>query len=70
MAALNKASISQKIEPANKERALKYMDEAIAVDGGANAAALKAMRERIATGASTTPAAKPAAEVKKTDKGA
>jgi folylpolyglutamate synthase/dihydropteroate synthase len=70
MAALNKASISQKIEPANKERALKYMDEAIAVDGGANAAALKAMRERIATGASTTPATKPAAEVKKTDKGA
>ena len=46
------------------------MDEAIAVDGGANAAALKAMRERIVTGAATTPAAKPAAEVKKTDKGA
>ena len=70
MAALNKASVSQKIDPANKERSLKYMDEAIAVDGGANAAALKAMRERIVTGAATTPAAKPAAEVKKTDKGA
>lgn len=70
MAALNKASVSQKIDPANKARSLKYMDEAIAVDGGANAAALKAMRERIATGAATTPAAKPAAEVKKTDKGA
>lgn len=70
MAAINKASASQKIDPANKERALKYMDEAIAVDGGANAAALKAMRERIATGAATAPAAKPAAEAKKTDKGA
>jgi hypothetical protein len=70
MAALNKANASQKIDPANKERALKYMDEAIAVDGGANAAALKAMRERITTGASTSPATKPAAEVKKTDKGA
>jgi len=70
MAAVTKASISQKIDSANKARALKYMDEAIAVDGGANAAALKAMRERIATGASTTPATKPAAEVKKTDKGA
>ena len=70
MAAVTKASISQKIDSANKARALKYMDEAIAVDGGANGAALKAMRERIATGAATTPATKPAAEVKKTDKGA
>ncbi len=70
MAAVTKASISQKIDSANKARALKYMDEAIAIDGGTNGAALKSMRERIATGASTTPATKPAAEVKKTDKGA
>jgi thiol-disulfide isomerase/thioredoxin len=70
MAAVTKANISQKIDSANKARALKYMDEAIAIDGGTNGAALKSMRERIATGASTTPATKPAAEVKKTDKGA
>jgi thiol-disulfide isomerase/thioredoxin len=70
MAAINKANASQKIDPSNKERALKYMDEAIAIDGGANAAALKSMRERIATGAAAAPAAKPAAEAKKADKGA
>ena len=70
MAALNKASASQKIDPANKERALKYNDEALGVDGGANAAALKSRRERSATGTATAPAAKPAAEAKKTDKGA
>ena len=70
MAAVTKANISQKIDSANKARALKYMDEAIAIDGGTNGAALKSMRERIATGAVTTPATKPAAEVKKTDKGA
>ena len=72
MAALNKVSASQKIDPANKERALKYMDEAIAADNGANAEALKAMRERIVNGGATkaAPATKPAAEAKKTDKGA
>jgi thiol-disulfide isomerase/thioredoxin len=72
MAALNKAQSSQQIDPANKERALKFIDEAIAVDGGRNAEALKSMRDRIANGGTmrTAPAAKPAAEVKKTDKGA
>lgn len=70
MAALNKVSASQKIDPANKERALKYVDEAIAADTGANVAALKRMREGIVTGKVPAPATKPAAEVKKTDKGA
>ncbi len=72
MAALNKAQASQQIDPANKERALKFIDEAIAVDGGRNAEALKTMRERIANGGSmrTAPAAKPATEAKKADKGA
>lgn len=74
MAALNKATASQKIDPANKERALKYMDEAIAADSGANATALKSMRERIAGGAAlSTPAKKADAktpEAKKADKGA
>lgn len=72
MAALNKATASQKIDPANKERALKYIDEAIAVDGGRNADALKAMRDRIANGGASksAPTAKPAADAKKADKGA
>ena len=77
-AALDKASASQSIDPANKERALKYVDEAIAVDGGRNAQALNSMRERVANGGllratpATKPAteAKPAAEAKKADKGA
>jgi thioredoxin-related protein len=72
MAALNKATASQSIDPSNKERALKYLDEAIAVDGGRNADALKQMRDRVANGGSikSAPAAKPAAEAKKADKGA
>ena len=78
MSALNKSMASQKIDPTNKERALKYMDEAIAADGGANAAALKTMRERIAGGgtlstAPATPAKKTSpqpADAKKADKGA
>jgi thiol-disulfide isomerase/thioredoxin len=73
MAALNKATASQSIDPSNKERALKYLDEAIAVDGGRNAETLKQMRDRVANGGSiksSAPAAKPAAEAKKADKGA
>jgi thioredoxin-related protein len=76
MAAVNKAMVSKKIDPANKERALKHIDEAIALDAGANASTLKAMRERIVTGdtvapkSGAAPAAKPAAEAKKAAQGA
>jgi thiol-disulfide isomerase/thioredoxin len=72
MAAVGKAQASQQIDPANKERALKFIDEAISIDAGANANALKAIRERIISGTSqrAAPAAKPAAEGKKSDQGA
>jgi thioredoxin-related protein len=67
---VKKAIASGDIDPANKARALKYLDEAIASDGGANVSALKAMRELIADGPATAPAAKPSAEAKKAAQGA
>lgn len=63
-AALNKAMASLRIEPKNKERALKYFDEALAADDGSKAEAIKSLRAQ-ATGA-PDPAAKPAADPKKT----
>ena len=63
-AALNKALASLRIEPKNKERALKYFDEALAADDGSKAQAIKSLRVQ-ATGA-PGPAAKPEADPKKT----
>jgi thiol-disulfide isomerase/thioredoxin len=75
---INKALMSQRIDPANKERALKWADQAVAESAGDEKmlASIKSMRDRIAAGTNLSqpvpvkPAAKPAAEVKKVDKGA
>ncbi len=79
VASINKAIISQRIDPANKERALKWADQALveAKDDEKMLASMKSLRDRIAAGTNlsqpvpaTKPAAKPAPEVKKSDKGA
>lgn len=74
VASINKALMSQRIDPSNKERALKWADQAIAEAAGDEKmlASLKQMRERMATGTNLSQPvpAKPAAEVKKADKGA
>ncbi len=78
VASINKALMSQRIDPTNKERALKWADQAITECAGDEKmlASIKSMRDRIAAGTNLSqpvpvkPAAKPAAEVKKTDKGA
>ena len=75
---INKALMSQRIDPANKERALKWADQAITECAGDEKmlASIKSMRDRIAAGTNLSqpvpvkPAAKPAAEVKKVDQGA
>jgi thioredoxin-related protein len=78
VASINKALMSQRIDPANKERALKWADQAITECAGDEKmlASIKSMREKIAAGTNLSqpvpvkPAAKPAAEVKKVDQGA
>ena len=75
---INKALMSQRIDPANKERALKWADQAITECAGDEKmlASIKSMRDRMAAGTNLSqpvpvkPAAKPAAEVKKVDQGA
>ncbi len=78
VASINKALMSQRIDPTNKERALKWADQAITECAGDEKmlASIKSMRDRIAAGTNLSqpvpvkPAAKPAAEVKKVDQGA
>jgi thiol-disulfide isomerase/thioredoxin len=78
VASINKALMSQRIDPTNKERALKWVDQAIAEAAGEEKmlANFKQMREQMAAGTNLSqpvpvkPAAKPATEVKKVDKGA
>lgn len=78
VASINKALMSQRIDPTNKERALKWADQAITECAGDEKmlASIKSMRDRMAAGTNLSqpvpvkPAAKPAAEVKKVDKGA
>jgi hypothetical protein len=70
--------MSQRIDPTNKERALKWVDQAIAEAAGEEKmlTSFKQMREQMAAGTNLSqpvpvkPAAKPATEVKKVDKGA
>lgn len=72
VASINKALMSQRIDPTNKERALKWADQAITECAGDEKmlASIKQMREKIAAGTNLSqpvpvkPAAKPAAEVK------
>jgi protein disulfide-isomerase len=78
VASINKALMSQRIDPTNKERALKWADQAITECAGDEKmlASIKQMREKMAAGTNLSqpvpvkPAAKPAAEVKKVDQGA
>jgi thioredoxin-related protein len=78
VASINKALMSQRIDPTNKERALKWADQAITECAGDEKmlASIKQMREKIAAGTNLSqpvpvkPAAKPAAEVKKVNQGA
>ena len=78
VASINKALMSQRIDPTNKERALKWADQAVAESAGDEKmlASIKSMRDRMAAGTNLSqpvpvkPAAKPAAEVKKVDQGA
>ena len=78
VASINKALMSQRIDPTNKERALKWADQAITECAGDEKmlASIKQMREKIAAGTNLSqpvpvkPAAKPASEVKKVNQGA
>jgi len=74
VASINKALMSQRIDPSNKERALKWADQAVAEAAGDEKmlASLKQMRDRMAAGTNLSQPvpAKPATEVKKADKGA
>jgi thioredoxin-related protein len=78
VASINKALMSQRIDPTNKERALKWADQAITECAGDEKmlASIKQMREKIAAGTNLSqpvpvkPAAKPAAEVKQVNQGA
>ena len=78
IASINKALMSQRIDPTNKERALKWADQAITECAGDEKmlASIKSMRDRMAAGTNLSqpvpvkPAAKPASEVKKVDQGA
>ena len=78
IASINKALMSQRIDPTNKERALKWADQAITECAGDEKmlASIKQMRDRMAAGTNLSqpvpvkPAAKPASEVKKVDQGA
>jgi len=69
IASYNKAMMSQRIDPANKERALKWADQAVAEAAGDEkmVASMKSLRDRIANGPATVApkaGSKPAAEVK------
>lgn len=74
VASINKALMSQRIDPANKERALKWADQAVAESAGdvKMQASIKQARDRIAAGSNLSQPVpvKPAAEAKKADKGA
>lgn len=74
VASINKALMSQRIDPANKERALKWADQAVAESAGDEKmqASMKQMRDRMAAGTNLSQPApvKPATEAKKADKGA
>jgi thioredoxin-related protein len=78
VASINKALMSQRIDPTNKERALKWADQAITECAGDEKmlASIKSMRDRMAAGTNLSqpvpvkPAAKPAAEVKQVNQGA
>jgi protein disulfide-isomerase len=74
VASINKALISQRIDPANKERALKWADQAVAESAGDEKmqASIKQMRDRMAAGTNLSQPVpvKPATEAKKADKGA
>lgn len=78
IASINKALMSQRIDPTNKERALKWVDQAIAEAAGEEKmlTSFKQMREQMSAGTNLSqpvpvkPATKPAAEVKKVDQGA
>ncbi len=74
VASINKALMSQRIDPANKERALKWADQAVAESAGDEKmqASIKQARDRIAAGSNLSQPVpvKPAAEAKKADKGA
>ena len=71
---INKALMSQRIDPANKERALKWADQAVAESAGdeKTQASIKQMRDRMAAGTNLSQPVpvKPATEAKKADKGA
>lgn len=62
IASINKALASQGIDPANKERALKWADQAIREAAGDErlVTAFKSIRERIQKGPAKAPGAKPA----------
>ncbi|MFM7210166.1 MAG: hypothetical protein ACKOY8_10170, partial [Verrucomicrobiota bacterium] len=62
IASINKALASQGIDPANKERALKWADQAIREATGDErlVTAFKSIRERIQKGPAKAPGAKPA----------
>lgn len=75
VASINKAIMSQRIDPANKERALKWADQALveSKDDEKMLASLKSMRDRMATGTNLSqpvPATKSAPAAKKADQGA
>lgn len=74
VASFNKALMSQRIDPANKERALKWADQAISEAAGDEKMleSMRKLRDRISAGdnVSQPVPAKPAAEAKKTEKGA
>ncbi len=69
VASINKALMSQRIDPTNKERALKWADQAITECAGDEKmlASIKSMRDRIAAGTNLSQPVpvKPAAEAKK-----
>lgn len=74
VASINKALMSQRIDPANKERALKWADQAVAESAGDEKmqASIKQMRDGMAAGTNLSQPVpvKPATEAKKADKGA
>jgi len=69
VASINKALMSQRIDPANKERALKWADQAITECAGDEKmlASIKSIRDRMAAGTNLSQPVpvKPAAEAKK-----
>jgi hypothetical protein len=69
IASINKALMSQRIDPANKERAIKWADQALAECAGDEKmlASIKSMRDRMAAGTNLSQPVpvKPAAEAKK-----